>query len=348
MRRRRERGFALIVAILLAAILLIGVLGALHLGARRLDAQRTEATRRMLPEAFRAVFPYGVGQPGGATAPSLYSDFGYRPDPPTAFLRGGDLTRAWDLKALVDRSSVGASDGTFAVPPSVFDGTNGGGSWNGPYWRGVVDGNNRPVDAWGRYLELRYVTAPTSGWIVHSAGANGKDDTTADSGEAGGDDLVFPAPPYVVPSSGSSSTFSVSLNLVFVLRASGTCGSSANNVFLTVVLSFDDGSGKTTLTAINNAQLHRNGAGKPNQVNDLSRTLTLKSAPAGSAGRLDIAVTGGCPDGNLSQVDFDPSASSGLVYLGSSTSGSTTTYSFNVTYSVPPSSATPWPITIQP
>lgn len=203
MRRSRERGFALIVAVILGAILLIGVLGALHLGARRLDAERTEATRRLLPESFRAVFPYGVGQPATATAPNLFTDFGYRPDTPITLQRPGDATRSWDLVALVSRSQVGTSDNAFITPPPAFDGTNATSSWNGPYWRGSVDGSNRPLDAWGRFLQLRYVTSPSAGWVVHSAGANGRDDTTANAGVPGGDDLIYPAPPYVIPAAGS-------------------------------------------------------------------------------------------------------------------------------------------------
>ncbi len=191
MSRARSGGFALVVVIILAAVVLVGTLGALHLGARRLDAERTERTRAQLPEAFRGLFPHTVGQPAGAGAPNLHADFGYRPDTPTALQRAGDLTPSWDLRMLVDRTQVGISDATFLSPPPAFNGTQAPGTaWNGPYWRGAVDGSQRPLDAWGRFLELRYVTAPSAGWILHSPGANGVDNTPANSGIPGGDDLV--------------------------------------------------------------------------------------------------------------------------------------------------------------
>jgi hypothetical protein len=64
-----------------------------------------------------------------------------------------------------------------------------------------VDSANRPVDAWGRPLQLRYISTSTPpGWQVFSLGANGASQT-GDTQIPGGDDLVYPVPPYVLPTS---------------------------------------------------------------------------------------------------------------------------------------------------
>ena len=78
------------------------------------------------------------------------------------------------------------------------------GGWNGPYWNGSVDGSNRPLDGWGRPLQLRWVS---SGWQVVSYGANGNYDSSGFTSPQG-DDLAYP----VVPATPMS--FSAVLNVV--------------------------------------------------------------------------------------------------------------------------------------
>ncbi len=346
--RRGERGFGLVVALLLAAILLVAVIGGLHMGVKRLDAERTEATRRMLPQAFRGFFPYTVDQPSGATGANLNTDFKYVPDVPTGFQRTGDATRSWDLRALVDRTQVGISDASFATPPPAFTGSEAPGTtWNGPYWRGAVDGFNRPVDAWGRFLELRYVTSPSVGWIVHSAGANAKDDTVANSGTPSGDDLVFPMPPYTLPVT-SEATYPVMLNVSFVAMRTPACGwADSPNQFFTATLTYLDATQtQTEVIAPAGTKINRKSHGAANRFDVLDHAIQLRSSPAGTGGEIQITVTGGCRDYNISPFDFQPNSSSFLTYLGYSTALDVTTYRFRVNYNA--AGVTPWPITIQP
>lgn len=193
-RTSAQSGFSLLAAGVLIAILLIAALALAPVAGRQLDAQRTAQTQRALPAAFRGIFPYPLGTPGA----DLRTDFGYAPAAPSAFLWAGDQTPSWDLLALTSRLAVGVSDAAHN-PPAAFDGTNAGSAWNGPYWTGSVDGGMRPVDGWGRPFQLRYVTSPSAGWILFSAGANGVDNTASASGTPGGDDLIYPQPPYVPP-----------------------------------------------------------------------------------------------------------------------------------------------------
>lgn len=190
-RLRTDKGFALIgVVILVAAFAMVSVVvGALYL--RQLDHQRQLETQKRLETAFQGLFP-GNRRP---TA-NMWKDFGFTPDVP-AVPPGG-----YDLACLTTRAQVGVVQASQA-DVALFNGAPkpalGGslGAWNGPYWQGSVDAQNRPVDAWGRPLQLRYISAP-SGWQVFSLGANGASET-GDTAIPANDDLVFPQSPYVVP-----------------------------------------------------------------------------------------------------------------------------------------------------
>lgn len=340
---KSSRGVSLLALVALVALVLIGVGVAVPLAHRHQDAERRAQTRVALEKAFRGLFPHPPGTPGA----DLHRDFGFRPQTPTVLQRPGDATPSWTLACLMTPAAVGALDPA-RNPPPAFAGVPGTPAWNGPYWQGSVDGDGRPVDAWGRFLQLRRVTSPSTGWILHSPGSNGLDDTAADSGTPGGDDLVYPQPPYVVPLA-SQPTFSVTLNLSFVLLAAGAC-SPGNNVNLTVILTYEDATQTQILVLADGVQMHRKGnGGKPNRLDLLDQTLTLRQDAGAGSGNLQISVAGGCPDGIINPVDFLPLAESGLTYLGSSTTGGTTTYFFIVAPPTPPATtAVPWPITIRP
>jgi|GEM_PF-3887052 len=179
----------LVVVISLIAIASVA-LGVIYL--KQLNQQRNVETQKRLQSAFQAMFPYPLYRSG-----NMWTDFSYYPDSTKTTVQTGFSTKGWYLDGLMDRLKVGASD-PWHNPPQAFLKVQGG--WNGPYWQGSLDVvNNRPLDAWGRPIQLRYVTSPQVGFQVFSLGANGLDDTAANSGAAGGDDLVYPLPPYTVP-----------------------------------------------------------------------------------------------------------------------------------------------------
>lgn len=219
----RQSGAVLLGVVVLAAILLIGAatIGVIYL--RQLDQQRKVENQMALERAFHGIFP-GFRTKGA----NMFADFAYSPVSP-----GAPPANFYDLKGLTTRTSV-----TGVTTPAAFTGAvsttipyiNG---WNGPYWTGSVDGQNRPVDSWGRPLQLRYISTTTPpGWQVFSLGANGSNET-GDSGSPSGDDQVFPVPPYVLPvSGGTCPTPSVAIS-----RTSGF--SPAENI--TVTLSWSGG-----------------------------------------------------------------------------------------------------------
>lgn len=180
---------AIAVAVLLIASVALGVVY-----GRNLNQQREVETRAKLAKAFQALFPGNENQRG-----NLNSDFGYNPTSP-----GAPPTSYYTLAGLVDRTAITTAGMGYATP-SAFTGSfslgaASPGGWNGPYWTDPVDASNRPLDGWGRPLQLRYIsTSAPPGWQVFSLGANGRSDT-GDQASAQGDDLVYPNPPYVVPS----------------------------------------------------------------------------------------------------------------------------------------------------
>lgn len=191
-RLQASRGNVLLglVVAISAIVVASTVMGAVFL--QQLNRQRTVETEKRLQTAFQAMFPYPNNRTG-----NMWWDFGYFPDATKTLTLAGYATKGWFLDGLMNRLRVGQSD-PWHNPPQAFLTFQGG--WNGPYWQGSLDTvNNRPLDAWGRPIQLRYVTSPTVGFQVYSLGANGIDNTTANSGAAGGDDLVYPRQPYAVP-----------------------------------------------------------------------------------------------------------------------------------------------------
>lgn len=184
---RDQRGGTLLFAVTLIAVVLILATAAAPFLMRDLDQKRRRTTERLLQDAFHGLFP------GSRKArASLYVDFGFTPTDP-----GSPPAHFYDLRVLVDRSQVGALDPSHAGVPQAT-GTNGP-AWNGPYWQGPVDPQGRPVDGWGRPLQLRCIhTVTPPGWHVFSLGSNGRDDT-GDAAFPAGDDLIYPVPPYVPP-----------------------------------------------------------------------------------------------------------------------------------------------------
>lgn len=198
-RNFHQRGVVLLGVIILAALLLIGAATIGIIYVRQLNQQRQVQTQGYLETAFQGLFPGNLRRRA-----NLYSDFGYDPNvkpvPPLHH----------DLKLLVDRGAIVNSDTVPAhANAAQWTGTSTAttatlNAWNGPYWNGPVDGQSRPVDGWGRALQLRYISTSTPpGWQVFSVGANGVSQT-GDTATPSGDDQVFPATPYVPPVSAAA------------------------------------------------------------------------------------------------------------------------------------------------
>lgn len=186
-----QAGGALLLVVVLIGVVLILAAAAAPFVMKEVDLGRRRATQQRLEEAFHGVFP------GNRKArASLHGDFGFSPVNP------GVPPLHHDLRALVDRARVGDADPSHATVPQ-FNGSNAP-AWNGPYWQGSVDGLGRPVDGWGRPLQLRFISTTTPpGWQVFSPGGNGSDET-GNAGQPSGDDLAYPVPPYQVPITGPS------------------------------------------------------------------------------------------------------------------------------------------------
>lgn len=180
MRRRIEVGFSLIEAAVVIAVvaILVGVMAPLSL---KLINQRREAlTRESLKQAFEALF----GAADRRVA-NLRADIGFNP-----------VANLSDLSILLTKAgSGGAWAGVRDFDKDGLRGVFWG--YNGPYWTGSVI-NGKPVDGWGRPLELRIVGG---GWQVYSLGSNGIDNAF------GNDDLVYP------PSPAQPKSFSSVLNV---------------------------------------------------------------------------------------------------------------------------------------
>jgi hypothetical protein len=200
--------------VILAAMVLIGAATIGVIYVRQLNQQRQIQTQVFIERAFHGLFP-GNGRRNGA---SMYNDFGYSPNP---------AGTPYDLWCMVNRSDVGTSDltnagvlqfapGALVVPKPKF--------WNGPYWTGPVNAFNRPVDAWGRPLQLRFKNIPPTGWQVFSWGLDGSPNTV--------DDLAYPNPPYAIP--GICPTMNLDLQ-----RNSGLV--SAENVTITLSWTANNG-----------------------------------------------------------------------------------------------------------
>jgi hypothetical protein len=185
-------------AVLIAAVAISAVVGSV-LVVRQLNQQRQITTQKSLETAFKATF----GGPG-FKGPNMRAHFTYEPDEPSAVPPGFH-----DLLCLMDRTAIAASDFSHPTGVAQFVGLTTLPYWNGPYWQGSVDAGNRPVDAWGRPIQLRFITGVTlpvqPGWQFYSLGANGVDDTQ-NAYPALGDDLTFPNPPYQIPAKSGGGT----------------------------------------------------------------------------------------------------------------------------------------------
>jgi len=174
------------VVMILVALVIIASAAAAPLFLRQLNRQRSVETQKRLETAFRGLFPGKQRK----TA-NMWFDFGYSPTSP------GAPPANWNLSPMVLRSAVATSDATHAGV-AQFTGSNLP-AWNGPYWQGSIDNQNRPVDAWGRPIQLRYIsTSAPAGWQTYSLGANGISET-GDTATPAGDDQVYPNPPYMPP-----------------------------------------------------------------------------------------------------------------------------------------------------
>lgn len=199
---RQRGGVLLVMVVLLAGVLLAAVVVGV-LFARQLNQQRALETQRRLETAFRGLFPFQ--QRVGMAKANMWSDFGYRPTSP-----GAPPANAYDLRGMTSMSAVrlsdAANDSTLPTPTlTQFTGTvvashlGNIGAWNGPYWQGPVDSQGRPLDAWGRPIQLRWISTSTpAGWQVFSPGANGVSET-GNAATPSGDDQVHPRLPYVPP-----------------------------------------------------------------------------------------------------------------------------------------------------
>jgi hypothetical protein len=190
----RQWGAVLLGVIILAALLLIGAATIGIIYVRQLNQQRQVQTRGHLETAFQGLFPGNLRKRA-----NLNSDFGYDPNVKYVPPLGHDLRLLVDRARVVDSDTVTAHANVAQWSGTSTETTATLNAWNGPYWNGPVDGANRPVDGWGRPLQLRWISTSTPpGWQVFSVGANGVSET-GDAATPSGDDQVFPASPYVVP-----------------------------------------------------------------------------------------------------------------------------------------------------
>lgn len=227
-----QRGGVLLGVVALLAMVLILTVSVGVIFGKQVDQVRTLDTRARLESAFQAMFPYPL-----SSRDNMFVDFAYRPDYTRAAALPGYVTPGFYLDGLVDISRVGVADGnnnppplnTGVLTPPATSRLNG--AWNGPYWtKSVSAGTNLPLDAWGRPIQLRYVTTPSAGWQVFSRGANGVDDSpSAYAGAPGGDDLAYPMPPYSIPpvpppywqKNGTTTGYSASAGGFLLTSASG-------------------------------------------------------------------------------------------------------------------------------
>lgn len=265
----RQRGGVLLGLIVLAALLLIGAASFGVLRVRQLNQQRQVQTQAYLEQAFHGLFPGNR-----RNVANMHADFGYTPSSAGA---------PYDLRALVDRARVTDSDSAHGSVPA-YTGTQTTTTfnyWNGPYWTGPVDPSNYPLDAWGRRLQLRYISTTTPpGWQVFSLGINGVSET-GDSGTPGGDDQVYPPAPYAVASTTVSVT-GVSLSIDVSALGPG------NNHWVDVYIS--DSTGTVHLSPFNK-QMHSNGSGgKPSSFSFSYASPIMVLTPPGT---VTITVTDG-------------------------------------------------------
>lgn len=217
-RRLRARGSILLGVVILVAILVLmaGAFGVLMV--REQNQRQQIETQKRLETAFKAMFPYQEDQKRAKA--NMWTDFGFTPDPP------GTAPGGYELGCMTSPDQVEgvqASKGSLTAYNGVPNPSNGGklGAWNGPYWQGSVDGQNRPVDGWGRPILLRRISSTTPpGWQVFSPGVNGVSET-GDVGTPVNDDQVYPQPPYEPPTSTPTSS-PISLTVTIVNESSKT------------------------------------------------------------------------------------------------------------------------------
>lgn len=230
----RQKGMVLLAVIILAALVLLGAATFGVLYVRQLNQNRQIQTQRQLEVAFHGLFPGNERK-----APNMNADFGYNPTNP-----GAPPLNYYDLRAMVDLGQVSKSFPSPAISQltgaMLVPGVRAPGAWNGPYWSGSVDGLNRPVDGWGRPMQLRYIsTSIPPGWQVFSVGANGVSQT-GDAATPSGDDQVFPVAPYKVPVVSAATCPSPKITFY-----RGTSFNPAEDITLTVT----DGAGAVQTTA---------------------------------------------------------------------------------------------------
>jgi len=159
------------------------------LALKALNQQREQKTRESLKTAWEALF----GAKDRRVA-NMRADFGFSPAAGT-----------YTLGKMLNRTTAPAPN-----PPPNFT-TNGGSlfnwGWNGPYWTGstrLIGGVQTPIDAWGNSLQLRYVNAGAfQGFQLLSFGTNGTSNTPIGNYLPQGDDIVYPALPQILTTSGS-------------------------------------------------------------------------------------------------------------------------------------------------
>lgn len=167
-----RQGFTLIEAAV--AILVVTILaGAMApLAVKAINQQREFRTRESLKACFEAMF----GARDRRVA-NMRADFGF--DPSVALA---------DLSGMVAKGLTGV-----AATVPVYAQDSGGLFWgyNGPYWSGSTDSSNKPLDGWGRPIQLRWVSG---GWQAFSLGADGLNSSAASTAPLG-DDLAYPVVP---------------------------------------------------------------------------------------------------------------------------------------------------------
>lgn len=267
LRHLRQRGSVLLGVIILAALVLIGAATIGVIYVRQLNQQRQVQTQALVQTAFLGLFPGNLGKQA-----NLFNDFGYRPVTTGA---------PYDLKLLVDFNAL--SDSYPAPAVAKFSGTLSQttfNAWNGPYWSGPVDDQNRPVDAWGKPLQLRYITTTTPpGWQVFSFGQNGVSET-GDVGvpPAGSDDLVYPNPPYQIPAPASAVQVCSSLTIPFS-RTDGY--NPAEDVTITLKWTVNGGGSTSIVVKFNNGFPEGTTATTFTNVPQDTITFTLYSTKRG-------------------------------------------------------------------
>jgi len=273
-RSSREGGFSLLLmVVLLVGVMVLATAGA-ALAVRESNQRRQIETQNRLKTAYTAAFG-GLGFQG----PSLRTHCSFAPA--TA---GAIPPLAYDLASLTSVQAVQVADPAQTALAAFNPAAPTPPYWNGPYWHGAVDAQNRPLDAWGRPILLRYITnTAVPGWQFFSLGANGRDDT-GNAYPCRLDDQAYPNPPGQLPPIAPPGPSPACPNPVIPFNRNGY--TPAENVVIT--LTWAGGSVSSPLTQFNNGHPEGN---PPPQFVDIPKLVPITVSFVSNRRTISITYT---------------------------------------------------------